>query len=254
MARRKRKEEEANWVAPDFDEVGYMRREIQGAHAAVATILWAVVGAVVAFLLFSVHPALAFFGGIAVGFGLYFILPLFGIETDAFKRKDWAGHGITYFFSWLAFWIILLNPPFGDFTDPTIQAISVSPYHTGYTLGLACITPRAGSVTNFAMGPLNNSFYVLFRATDNAGLPTVRVNVTPNSQTGYDAVVTPLPDPSRPETRHSECIGHQPEVYPAGSFNVTIPDTASSFSVLITATDRTGRQATATLFICPGCA
>src|SRR6266699_3933850 len=77
MARRKRKEE-ADWVAPDFDEVGYMRREIQGAHAAVATILWAVVGASVAFLLFSVHPALAFLGGIAIGFGLYFILPLFG--------------------------------------------------------------------------------------------------------------------------------------------------------------------------------
>ena len=253
MARRKRKEE-ADWVAPDFDEVGYMRREIQGAHAAVATILWAVVGASVAFLLFSVHPALAFLGGIAIGFGLYFILPLFGIKTDAFKRKDWTGHGITYFFSWLAFWIILLNPPFGDFTDPTIQGISVSPYHTGYTLGLSCLTPRAGSVTNFPMALPNNSFYVLFRATDNAGPPTVRVNVTPSSQPGYDAVPTPLPDPSRNETRYSECTGHPSEVYPAGSFNVTIPQTASSFIVLITATDRTGRQAAASLYICPGCA
>src|SRR6266566_2764059 len=182
MARRKRKEE-ADWVAPDFDEVGYMRREIQGAHAAVATILWAVVGASVAFLL-----------------------------------------------------------------------ISVSPYHTGYTLGLSCLTPRAGSVTNFPMALPNNSFYVLFRATDNAGPPTVRVNVTPSSQPGYDAVPTPLPDPSRNETRYSECTGHPSEVYPAGSFNVTIPQTASSFIVLITATDRTGRQAAASLYICPGCA
>src|SRR2546426_8623445 len=45
MARRKRKEDEPDWVAPDFDEVGYMRRELEGARAAVATIGWAVIGA-----------------------------------------------------------------------------------------------------------------------------------------------------------------------------------------------------------------
>ena len=38
MARRKRKDDEPDWVAPDFDEVGYMRRELEGARAAVATI------------------------------------------------------------------------------------------------------------------------------------------------------------------------------------------------------------------------
>jgi len=35
MARRKRKEDEPDWVPPEFDEVGYMRQEIQGAHAAI---------------------------------------------------------------------------------------------------------------------------------------------------------------------------------------------------------------------------
>ncbi|MCI4371821.1 MAG: DUF5379 domain-containing protein, partial [Thermoplasmata archaeon] len=117
MARRNKKEDEPDWVPPDFDEVGYMRQEMQGARVAVATIGWAAVGAVVSFLLYSVLPVLAFFAGIAVGYGMYFIFPLLGFKTESFKRKDWIGHGITYFFSWLAFWIILLNPPFGDFTD-----------------------------------------------------------------------------------------------------------------------------------------
>src|SRR5256885_16393076 len=129
MARRKRKDEAPDWTAPDFDEVGYMRTEIRAARAAVATIAWAVVGAVVSFLLYSIHPALAFFAGILVGFGLYFFLPMIGISIDAFKRRDWTGHGITYFFSWLAFWILLLNSPFGDFTNPTIQAGSLPPLH-----------------------------------------------------------------------------------------------------------------------------
>src|SRR5207302_6985304 len=66
MARRKRKDEPTDWVAPDFDEVGYMRTEIQAAKTAVLTIAWAAVGAIVSFLLYSVNAALAFFAGIAV--------------------------------------------------------------------------------------------------------------------------------------------------------------------------------------------
>src|SRR5207244_5027518 len=116
-----------DWVAPDFDEVGYMRKEIEGARAAVATIAWAVIGALVAFGLYSVLPALAFFAGIAVGFGMYFVFPLIGIKTESFKRRDWIGHGITYFFSWLAFWIILLNPkgePAEEVRDPVADPVA----------------------------------------------------------------------------------------------------------------------------------
>src|SRR5256886_5543811 len=141
MARRKRRDEAAAWVAPDFDEVGFMRREIEGARAAVATIAWAVVGALVGFALYSVLPVLAFFGGIAVGFGMYFIFPLLGFKTESFKRRDWIGHGITYFFSWLALWIILLTPPFSVHTPPTIQGLTVSPHHSGSTGDLLCL-PR----------------------------------------------------------------------------------------------------------------
>src|SRR5438128_11154213 len=187
MARRKRKDETPAWVAPDFDEVGFMRREIEGARAAVATIAWAVVGALVGFACYAVLPVLAFFGGVAVGFGMYFIFPLFGFKTESFKRRDWIGHGITYFFSWLAFWIILLNPPFSDHVPPTIQSISVSPYHAGYTGDLACLPTTIGSAT---LGPGNNSLYVLFRASDNVGLSNVSVQVAPQ---GPPFFVTPTP-------------------------------------------------------------
>src|SRR5437879_8303606 len=111
MARRKRKDDEPDWVAPDFDEVGYMRRELEGARAAVATIGWAVIGALVAFALYSVLPVLAFFAGIAVGAGMYFVFPLTGIKTEAFKRRDWHGTGCPYFFSRLMIWYMLSHPP-----------------------------------------------------------------------------------------------------------------------------------------------
>src|SRR5207245_4150218 len=187
MARRKRKEDEPDWVAPDFDEVGYMRQELEGARAAVATIGWAVIGALVAFALYSVLPVLAFFAGIAVGFGMYFVFPLIGIKTEPFKRRDWIGHGFTYVFSWLAFWIILLNPPFSDHTDPTIQGISVSSFTPPLTpnQNLTCATTGVVGDPSYGlqMGS-NSSIYILFRATDNVGLSVLRVTVTPNSSPG----------------------------------------------------------------------
>ena len=233
MARRKRKEDAPDWVAPDFDEVGYMRKEIEGARAAVATIAWAVIGALVAFGLYSVLPALAFFAGIAVGFGMYFVFPLIGIKTESFKRRDWIGHGITYFFSWLAFWIILLNPPFSDHTDPTIQAISISPYHPGYPGDLACLPTTIGSAT---LGPGNNSLYVLFRASDNVGLSNVSVQVAPQGQMPYLVKPTPVTGPN-------QCVGHRLESYLGGTYNATFPVTASAYDITIVAVDTSGRQA-----------
>lgn len=241
MARRKRKDDVPDWTPPEFDEVGYMRQEVESARAAVATIAWAAVGASVAFLLTSVHPALAFFAGIAVGAGMYFVFPLIGIRTESFKRRDWTSHGITYFFSWLAFWIILLNPPFGDFVDPTIQAISVSPFTPGYNGTLPCLAPVDGTVS-LPMGT-NTSIYVLFRASDNAGLANVSVHVSSISENFFLK-------PNR-VTGLNRCAGHRTEPYLGGTYNVTFRQSASLYTVTITAVDTSHRQAAVAFTISP---
>jgi len=243
MARRKRKDDVPDWCPPEFDEVGYMRQEIESARAAVATIAWAAVGATVAFLLTSVHPALAFFAGIAVGAGMYFIFPVIGIRTEKFKRRDWTSHGITYFFSWLAFWIILLNPPFGDFVDPTIQAVSVSPYRAGYNGSLACIAPVGGAVS-LPLGPGNTSVYVLFRASDNVRLASVSVDVALGS--GGSFALAP-----RPVSGFNQCAGHRSELYLGGTYNVTFGASASQYTVTITAVDTAGHRASVAIQIFP---
>jgi hypothetical protein len=231
MARRKKKEDEADWVAPEFDEITYMRKEIEGGRAALATVGWAIIGAIVSFLLYSVHPGLAFFAGIAVGFGMYFVLPLTGINIEPFKRKDWIGQGATYFLSWLAFWILLLNPPFGDFTNPTIQAISVSPYRDGYIGSLTCVGLTDGRAM-IPTNPPNNSVYILFRATDNVGLAELNVTVSSFGQ------VTPFPRTGSPNT-----CDRQSGPYPGGTYNVSFPSLASSYRVTISARDAKGLEA-----------
>ena len=241
MARRKRKEDEAgDWVAPDFDEVSYMRTEIESARTAVATIAWAVLGAIVSFLLYAALPFLAFLAflaGLGVGFAMYFVFPLLGLKTRAFKRKDWIGHGVTYFFSWLAFWILLLNPPFGDFTDPTIQAVSVSPFRTGYTGDLLCAVPASGSVSIPLSG--NDTILVLFRATDNVGLSSLSVDVSPLPTV---ASLTPTSHAGQP----SQCAGHRSETYLGGTYSVSFQPAASGYTVTITAVDTRQRSASVT--------
>lgn len=237
MARRKKKDDEPEWVAPEFDDVTYMRKEIEAGRSALATVGWAIIGAIVSFLLYSVNPGLAFFGGIAVGFGMYLVLPLTGINIEPFKRKDWFSHGATYFFSWLAFWILLLNPPFGDFTNPTIQAISVSPYRDGYTDPLACVGLTDGRAMISMIAP-NNSFYILFRATDNVGLAELDVEVAPvGPPTSFS--VTPSLQAGNP----NQCVGHAGP-YPGGTYNATIRGPlGSSYLVTISARDAKGLEA-----------
>jgi hypothetical protein len=37
------------------------------------------------------------------------------------EKKQWATNIIFYIFTWLLVWIILSNPPFSDFQEPTIK-------------------------------------------------------------------------------------------------------------------------------------
>ena len=184
MARRKRKEAEPEWVPPEFDDVGYMRQEIEGAKVALVTIAWAFVGAVIAVAAYDyVHPVVGFFAGLMTFGALYFVLPIIGLPIAGFKRRDWASHGITYFFSWLAFWILLLNPPFADHTAPTLSTLMVAAY-TPSTPGalpgnntVVCVPGTLGSTVPVSPGS-NTTLLVLVRATDNVAVARVTANVT----------------------------------------------------------------------------
>lgn len=129
-AAKKRKKEESEFTFPEFDEVDYMKGEVEGAKASMVTIAFAVPVALVSFALtLGGVPVVAFFLGLAAAFLLprvFAFLPWPKVNIEKFQRKDWFGHGATFFFSWLAFWILLLNPPFGDQTPPTISGVSVN--------------------------------------------------------------------------------------------------------------------------------
>ncbi|MBI4416962.1 MAG: hypothetical protein HY557_08265, partial [Euryarchaeota archaeon] len=71
-AKRKKKEDDAKFELPEFNEVDYMRREIQGAKASIMTVILAVP---VALLLFAVTLTGAAIAAFFLGLALTFLLP-----------------------------------------------------------------------------------------------------------------------------------------------------------------------------------
>jgi hypothetical protein len=48
-----------------------------------------------------------------------------GVDTSGFLKKTWIGNLGTYFFTFLAVWVLLLNVPFSDHAEPTVEKVIV---------------------------------------------------------------------------------------------------------------------------------
>ncbi|HYM41057.1 MAG TPA: hypothetical protein VEY12_13090 [Thermoplasmata archaeon] len=243
MARRKRKEDVPVWEPPEFDEVGYMRKEIENAKISVVVIAWAIVGAILFYLFYALSLAIVgFLLGLFAFAALYFLLPMVGLPIHGFKRRDWASHAMVYFFSWLAFTILLLNPPFGNHTSPVVGSFQVGTFNTNATTttplpnSMECYPASPSSVVHIPRSG-NNTMYVIFRATDNVGIRDVHVSVGGKNATASDV-----------SGKANACLGAaNPTFYP-NTYAVSLPNAPSAILV-VTATDTSGLATTETITI-----
>jgi len=164
MAKKRRKhEEEEEFELPEFDEKEFLRKELVGAKIMLVTVVLAVIAAGVsyAFTLANV-VVIAFFAGLALVFLLPYIVKFFRIETKGYTKKDWFGHGTTFFFAWLAIWVLLMNVPFADVTPPNLE---VSVEGGSYS----------SSSASWHVNGTADRFNVTAIATDNAGIKDVKI-------------------------------------------------------------------------------
>jgi len=162
MAKKKRKEEEEEFSLPEFNEEEFLRKEITGAKVMIVILLLAIIAAVVSYLLTRAGVVIvAFFAGVAAIFLLKYFLRFFKVDTSKFERKDWMGHGFTFFFAWLAIWVLVMNVPFADVTSPSLAVfVDGKQYATG---------SDAFIYSSYAI--------IDATATDNAGIKEVRISV-----------------------------------------------------------------------------
>ena len=171
MAKKRRKhEEEEEFELPEFDEKEFLRKELVGARIMLVTVVLAAIAAGVsyAFTLANV-VVIAFFAGLALVFLLPYIVKLFRIETQGYTKRDWFGHGTTFFFAWLAIWVLLMNVPFADVTPPNLEVkIEGGAYYD------SCACWKVNNTTV--------RFNVTAIATDNAGIKNVWITVDASPQ------------------------------------------------------------------------
>ncbi|MFO1532333.1 MAG: hypothetical protein ABR562_01320 [Thermoplasmatota archaeon] len=158
------------FVPPDFDEDAFIHREMVEFKTTVIRTLWAVLAAAAAwaaFVLLKGDPKAAWPAGLAIclAFGLA-LKPLFQRFTDVtiYKRMDWVGTGLMFFLTWLALFVVAVNPPVTDISPPQVLVSADPP-----------IQAEGGQVM------------VNFLASDNAGHPTYTLELT------RDGVTVPAP-------------------------------------------------------------
>jgi hypothetical protein len=118
--------------APEFDEPEFIRKEVISFRAALVLLLWSLVAALVSFVVWLTvaGEGLGWYTGLIIaagmGYMLRWILPALKVDISHFKKKEWFGTGALFFFSWLAFFILVMNPPIYDGVAPDLE-IHITP-------------------------------------------------------------------------------------------------------------------------------
>ncbi len=133
MAKKRRqkteKKEEFDIKLPEFDEHEYVALELRKSKLAFISFLYAILMVIITYFLYTITfpdwrgPIIL--GLLAIA-ALPFIINFIKLDTTDLDWKNWFGGGAIYFFSWLAFFILVINPPFSDFAEPEIELDEVS--------------------------------------------------------------------------------------------------------------------------------
>lgn len=145
-------EEEEKFGPPPFDQKKYYTTEVEGAKTTLIAVFWALLVAMLCTAIFIVSNhdfAISAVVGVGCVLALKPIMDALKIVTKEFDRMKWLGAGFSYFMTWIAFWVLFVNPPMMDLTPPAIKDSTARKQELG------------------------SSIKLVFTASDNAGLSTV---------------------------------------------------------------------------------
>ena len=132
MAKKRKKgkeeEEEYEFRPPEFDEKEFIQKEIRDSKAVIITVIYAIGFSVLAGVISSLNHDLIGLSFIVVVVGILTLKPIYdllGIDTKSFQKRNWAANIATFFFTFLAIWILLMNTPFADFSNPVVSKVIV---------------------------------------------------------------------------------------------------------------------------------
>ncbi len=113
---------------PEFNEKEFIEAEKRKAKTSFIVFLFGIFMAIICHLLWrnlneSIRWPLCFLFALAsIGF-MGKILQIFKIDVSKFSKKEWFASISFYFFTWLAIFILSINPPFYDASPPKIDVV-----------------------------------------------------------------------------------------------------------------------------------
>ncbi|MEF8831888.1 MAG: hypothetical protein V5A66_00020 [Candidatus Thermoplasmatota archaeon] len=125
MAKRWNEDDDDLDIDLEFDRVEYMKKEINKGKSTLIAVAIAPIFALVSMSVFNLtmNALISLLIGML---GLVFLKPIYdilNIDIDKIDKKGWVKNGAVYFLTLLAVWIILMNPPFGDFAGPQVDDV-----------------------------------------------------------------------------------------------------------------------------------
>ncbi|HEX2065258.1 MAG TPA: hypothetical protein VHI93_00450 [Candidatus Thermoplasmatota archaeon] len=126
MADEKRDGSGYEFVPPDFDEDAFVHREMVSFKTTTILFVWGILAAAASWAAYVAVGGtdLGWLIGLALcgafGYALKFLFPRLGADVSHFKRKEWVGTGFLFFFTWLSFFLVALNPPLTDVAPPQV--------------------------------------------------------------------------------------------------------------------------------------
>lgn len=121
--RKSEDEEEDEFAPPPFDEKAFYSGELELAKGTLLSALWGILVALLSTAVFALGGQ--FYLGLAVGILAALVLRPMLDRLRIFSRKlegmKWPGMFFSYFMCWLAFWILLVNPPIMDLSPPQLR-------------------------------------------------------------------------------------------------------------------------------------
>ncbi len=132
MAKKRRKKEveaeKYEFKPPDFDERQFLIDEMKATKRVILTVAYAgLFGALAAGVTSATDaPSLGLLVMILGLISLKQVFPLMGIDLSKFTKRTWLESGAWFFFTFMALWILMYNPPFSDHAGPDIEEIYVS--------------------------------------------------------------------------------------------------------------------------------
>ncbi len=125
--------ENYEFLPPDFDEDAFIHKEMVSYKTTVILFLWGILAALVSWGIF------AGIGGAKSGWSLgllvcalmggllKWIFPRFKADIKHFGRREWLGTAALFFFTWLSFFILAINPPISDYAPPRVAIYAAPP-------------------------------------------------------------------------------------------------------------------------------